>query len=157
MASGKLDLYFFRHGLADWPNWTRSDDDRPLNTAGRNETAQVAAFLAGLKVKPRKILTSPLPRASQTAAICAEYLRTQFETTKHLDKRFNVSALRRILHRKIDVVVLVGHEPSLSRVIKRITGGTIKLRKSGVARVSVDLSTMHGRLEWLLEPSLCPV
>lgn len=155
MPSLKIDLYFFRHGLADWRRWNGSDDDRPLNKAGRDETARVAAYLAGHKIKPRKILTSPLPRASQTAAICAEYLRAPIETTKYLDKRFGASALQRILDRKLGAVVLVGHEPNFSAVIKKITGGTVKLRKSGVARVTFDLKTMRGRLEWLLEPSLC--
>jgi phosphohistidine phosphatase len=155
MGSHKVDLYFFRHGLADWPHWKGSDDDRPLTEKGRDETVRVAKYLARHEVKTRKILTSPLPRASQTAAICAEYLDAPFETTKHLDKRFGVSALRRILDRDIESVVLVGHEPNFSAVIKKITGGAIKLRKSGVARVTVDLRTMRGRLEWLLEPSLC--
>lgn len=155
MALRKIDIYFFRHGLADWPDWHRPDDERPLNKNGRKETHQVAAYLAELGMKPEIILTSPLPRASQTAEIAAKHLRAPIEVTKHLDKRFSVSALRKILPARIDNVMVVGHEPNFSRVIKKLTGGEIKMRKSGVARLKIDPAKMRGRLEWLLPPETC--
>ena|SRR5713101_5017475 len=71
----KLDLFFLRHGLADWPNWKESDDDQPLSDEGKSETHGVASFLVDVGVKPQKILTSSLPRASQTADIATEHLR----------------------------------------------------------------------------------
>jgi Phosphohistidine phosphatase SixA len=51
--------------------------------------------------------------------------------------------------------MLVGHEPNFSRVIKALTGGEVKLRKSGVARLTIDPDTMQGRLDWLLTPKNC--
>lgn len=155
MAARKIDIYFLRHGLADWPDWHRSDDERPLNKDGRKETHAVAAYLVDLGVKPEIILTSPLPRASQTAEIAAEHLRAPVDVTKHLDKRFTVAALKKILPAKIDNVMLVGHEPNFSRVIKKLTGGEIKLRKSGLVRVKIDPTKMRGRIDWLLTPETC--
>ena len=155
MASDKIDLIFFRHGLADWPNWRGSDDDRPLNEAGREETQRVAAYLRALGIEPQRVLTSPLPRASQTAEIVAEHLDAPLETTKQLDKRFTVRALEKLLDPKLDRLVLVGHEPNFSEVVKDLAGGDIKLRKSGVARLTLNRKKMRGRLEWLLTPDLC--
>jgi phosphohistidine phosphatase len=151
----KLDLIFFRHGLADWPNWPKPDDERPLTRKGREETHEVAKYLAKLGVKPRKILTSPLPRASQTAEIAAEHLDAPVEVTKKLAKRFTLEKLEELLSDETDTVMLVGHEPNFSGVIKALTGGEIKLRKSGVARLTIDLAKMQGRLDWLLTPKNC--
>ena len=156
MADSKLDLIFLRHGLADWPNWKGSDDDRPLTEEGKKETHQVAAFLAKLGVKPRKIFTSPLPRASQTAEIAAEHLQAPLVISDLLAKGFNVRKLSQLLEKaKIDSVMLVGHEPDFSRVIEKLTGGDVKLRKSGVVRLRLDRDKMKGQLHWLLPPIIC--
>ncbi|HEY2140006.1 MAG TPA: histidine phosphatase family protein [Chthoniobacterales bacterium] len=151
----RLDLFFFRHGLADWPNWPKPDDERPLTREGREITHEVATYLARLGVKPRKILTSPLPRASQTADIAAEHLHAPIEVTKSLGKNFTPRRLEELISGETETIMLVGHEPNFSRVIKALTGGEIKLRKSGVARLTVDLETMQGRLDWLLAPKNC--
>lgn len=155
MADTKLDLFFFRHGLADWPNWHADDDDRPLTEDGKKETREVADFLAKLGVRPQKIITSPLPRASQTAEIVAEHLNAPLKTSECLAKGFNVRKLKDLLNGdKIDNLMLVGHEPDFSRVIEKLTGGDIKLKKSGVARVRLDRHKMSGQLLWLLPPAL---
>ena len=72
-----MELYFLRHGEADWPDWKKSDDERPLTKRGKKEMHEVAAFLVRLKVQPDLILTSPLPRAAQTAEIAAEHLECE--------------------------------------------------------------------------------
>jgi phosphohistidine phosphatase len=155
MGDGKLDLFFFRHGPADWPNWRGDDDDRPLTEEGKRETHEVAAFLAKLGVKPQKIITSPLPRASQTADIAAEHLRAPLKTSECLAKGFNVRKLKELLDGdKIDNVMLVGHEPDFGRVIEKLTGGDVKLKKTGVARVRLDRDKMSGQLLWLLPPAV---
>ena len=69
-----MKLYFLRHGLADWPNWTENDDARPLTKKGKKQMRRVAKFLAVLMIEPEVILSSPLPRAFQTAEIVAEEL-----------------------------------------------------------------------------------
>lgn len=155
MAARKIDLYFFRHGLADWPHWHRPDDERPLNRHGRQQTHQVAAFLALIGVTLEKILTSPLPRASQTAEIAAEHLQAPVETVPELDKRFTAGKLKKMLGPDAEAIMLVGHEPNFSRVIKKLTGGDIKMRKSGVARLRLDRRKMTAQLEWLLSPETC--
>lgn len=156
MADSKLDLIFLRHGQADWPDWTGDDDDRPLTEEGEKETHQVAAFLARLGVKPRKIITSPLPRALQTAEIAVEHLQSPLITSDLLANGFNVRKLSQLLEKgKIDSVMLVGHEPDFSSVIEKLTGGDVKLKKSGVARLRLDPDKMKGQLHWLLPPAIC--
>ena len=72
-----MELYFLRHGEADWPDWKKPDDERPLTKHGKKEMREVAAFLKRVKATPDLIVTSPLPRASQTAEIAAERLKVK--------------------------------------------------------------------------------
>ncbi len=55
-----MKLCFLRHGEADWPNWDKPDDERPLTERGRKEMKRVAKFFQRLKFSADAILTSPL-------------------------------------------------------------------------------------------------
>src|SRR5437867_12557381 len=129
-----MKLCFLRHGEADWPNWDKPDDERPLTERGRKEMKRVAKFLERLKFSADAILTSPLPRASQTAEIVADRLGIELKTEPALVHGFNVERLRRLLPQAgADCVMVVGHEPEFSDVIKELIGGEVKLSKARVA------------------------
>src|ERR1043166_6181548 len=89
-----MQLYFLRHGEADWPGWTRPDDERPLTDFGKKEMRQVGKFLNRLKIKPDLIITSPLPRALQTAEAAAEELKTKLRQDEALEPGFGITELR---------------------------------------------------------------
>lgn len=149
-----MKLYFLRHGKADWPEWTKSDDERPLTKKGAKEVGKVARLLAQLEVAPL-ILTSPLPRASQTAAIAAKVLGLEMREDKNLKPGFDATKLAKIVENlSADELMLVGHEPDFSQTIAELTGGAIKLAKAGVALVDLDPSAMTCRLLWLLPPKI---
>jgi phosphohistidine phosphatase len=148
-----MKLCFLRHGEADWPNWDKPDDDRPLTERGRKEMKRVAKFLEHLKFLPDAILTSPLPRASQTAEIVAERLGIELKTETALAHGFNLERLRRLLAKAgADCIMVVGHEPEFSEVIKELTGGEVKLSKAGVALLDVNRGCTSGKLLWLFPP-----
>jgi phosphohistidine phosphatase len=148
-----MQLYFLRHGEADWPGWTKPDDERPLTDFGKKEVRQVAKFLNRLKVKPDVIVSSPLPRALQTAEAAAEQLKTKLRQDEALEPGFGISELSTVLKRHPSkVLMLVGHEPDFSSVISALTGGFIKMSKAGIALVDIDPETEKGRLLWLFPP-----
>ena len=148
-----MQLYFLRHGEADWPGWTKPDDERPLTDFGKKEVRQVAKFLNRLNVKPDLVVTSPLPRALQTAEIAAEQLKTKLRQDEALEPGFGISELSTVLKRhRSKVLMLVGHEPDFSSVISALTGGFIKMSKAGVALIDIDPETEKGRLLWLFPP-----
>jgi phosphohistidine phosphatase SixA len=61
--------------------------------------------------------------------------------------------LRRLLGKAgADCVMVVGHEPAFSEVIKDLTGGEIKLSKGGVALLEVNRGCTSGKLLWLVPP-----
>lgn len=150
-----MQLYFFRHGEADWKNWKKPDDERPLTPFGKKEVRLVAKFLERLKVRPDLIVTSPLPRAAQTAEIAADILKGKLRQDESLAKGFGMAELRTVLKRhRAKKLMLAGHEPDFSEVIHGLTGASIKLSKAGVALVDVDLATEKGKLIWLFPPKL---
>ena len=148
-----MRLYFLRHGAADWPDWNQPDNERPLTKSGRKEMHQVGEFLADLKANPDVILTSPLPRAAQTADIAAEHLKVRAREEKWLEPGFGAEDLRRIFKKyPQQILMLVGHEPDFSSVIKALTGANVKLSKAGVALLETDAT--RGKLLWLLPPKI---
>jgi phosphohistidine phosphatase SixA len=80
------------------------------------------------------------------------------EIDRRLDLSFDMRAFRHILRENADEerLLLVGHDPSFSMVIEAIMGGgSIILKKGGVARLDIDnISRASGRLAWLDAPSL---
>ncbi len=150
-----MDIYFLRHGEADWPNWEKPDDERPLTKRGKKEMREVAKFLKRVGAEPDLIVTSPLPRASQTADIAAEHLDVKCRKDKLLEPGFGRKELERILKKyPAESVMIVGHEPDFSHTIEQLTGGSVKLSKAGVALVELDRSWRNGRLLWLMPPKI---
>lgn len=150
-----MHLYFLRHGEADWPDWDKPDDERPLTGRGRKEIEKVADFLKLLDVSIAQVVTSPLPRAKQTAVIVADRLNLKLREDPTLEPGFDRAGLKRVL-RKYDgaSIMLVGHEPDFTSVIHALTGATLKLSKGGLALVNVDMTEMSGQLLWLFPPKI---
>jgi len=150
-----MELYFLRHGEADWPNWKKPDDERPLTKRGKKEMHEVAKFLARLKVNPALIVTSPLPRASQTAEIAADHLKGKLRTDELLSPGFGIDEMRKIWKRhRAKKLMIVGHEPDFTDVITKLTGASLRLAKAGVALLDVDVEAEEGKLLWLFPPKV---
>ena len=160
-------IYFLRHGEADWPNWDKSDDERPLNKKGVKETHRVAKFLRHFGVKPDLILSSPLPRASQTAQIAAKELKAPVLEEVELSPCSTPEMLRALLEKyEEDCTMVVGHEPDFSNMLAALTGARLKIAKSGIARVDLEEGTgdrpedpgeWKGKLIWLIPPKAVDV
>ena len=152
-----MKLYLLRHGKADWPNWNKPDDERPLTSEGKKEASRMAKLLQEMKIKPALVLSSPLPRAWQTAEIVADQLALPLEKEETLGKGFDAAALRKMIERNAgEDVMVVGHEPDFSAVIRALTGGDVKLAKGAVARVDLEAGAKTGRLIWLIPPKAAP-
>ena len=150
-----MKLYLLRHGKADWPNWDKPDDERPLTKDGKREMRRIAQFLAELNVTPAVILASPLPRAWQTAEIFAEVAGIELREEPTLRPGFSAAKVRALIKRRKGAdLMLVGHEPDFSGLVRALTGGIVKLGKGGIARIDVDEDGAAGRLIWLIPPKI---
>ena len=147
-----MKLFFLRHGKADWPNWDKPDDERPLTLEGKEQVAAVAKLLAGLEIAPA-IVTSPLPRASQTAEIAGQYLNQKVRIDPLLRPGFDAGKLRKLLKDFSGAsFMVVGHEPDFTQIIFQLTGGRTKLSKAGLALIELNAASMKGELRWLVPP-----
>jgi phosphohistidine phosphatase len=152
-----VKIYFLRHGVAVEPeDWKGNDYDRPLTGDGRERMAQEAKAIRKLDLKLDAILTSPLVRAKETAAIVGDALKIAPKEDDRLGGDFDVASLEEILkdHAGLKVLMLVGHEPSMSSVIGRLIGvARMDLKKGGLACVGLpDATTMTGELHSLIPP-----
>lgn len=162
-----MNLSFLRHGLAADAQAAglEADRARPLTDEGRDKTRRVADGLRRLGLVFDCILTSPLVRARETAEIVATVLGTKkaLHVTDHLVPGATLHALVDELNRHhagCAEILLVGHEPDLSRHIAVLTSGRpavqIEMKKAGLCRLEIE-DLRAGRcatLQWLLPPKL---
>jgi phosphohistidine phosphatase len=156
-----MDVYFLRHGIAaDRDAWSGSDFDRPLTREGRARMRRETKALARLGLGLDAIVTSPLLRARETAAIVAKAVGLHgdaFHIDGAMGPEFDTERFAAIIARHVSAraLLLVGHEPAMSATVGRIAGGaTLSLKKGGLAYVALDGVTPRGTLRWLLEPKL---
>jgi phosphohistidine phosphatase len=152
-----MKCYFLRHGMAvDASEWSGADFDRPLTSEGRERMTQAAKALAALPLKVDVIVTSPLVRAVQTATIVAKRLKLEDRLVEdaRLGGGFGLSELAQVLaeHRTADALMLVGHEPSMSRIAGELIGGAnVDFKPGSLACVDVpEPASLQGTLLWLV-------
>jgi phosphohistidine phosphatase len=146
-------LWFLRHGDAE-PHGARPDAERRLTDKGERQSRVAGAALAKLGLEVDAVLTSPRVRALDTAKLASKELGGA-EPVVHeaLSGGFDRNDLDELLAGFEDeaTVLLVGHEPDFSEVIRDLTGGRVDLKKGGVAAVHVERRS--GELFVLLRPS----
>src|SRR5262249_59652483 len=99
------ELYILRHGIAvEHGTPGIPDDERPLTPEGRRRMRQIARGLRRLDLRPDRIVTSPLPRASATAEIVAGVLEPEqgLETADVLRAGSDARAIRDLLSPRAD-------------------------------------------------------
>jgi phosphohistidine phosphatase len=154
-------IYFLRHGLADRAAYSGTDDRRrPLTPYGAARIEAGAATLARLDLDCGVILTSPLTRCRQTAAITAAVLGLddRLVVEPRLAPGFGLDDLEELVadHGESGAIMLVGHEPDFSLTVSRLTGGSdLVFKKGGLARVDIHPGAgPTGELVWLLPPRI---
>lgn len=83
-----MKLLLIRHGETDWNTAKRiqGGTDIPLNENGRRQAQEVAAQLALRPLPFSSIYTSPLSRASETAAVIADRLGMTYQSAPGLEE-----------------------------------------------------------------------
>jgi phosphohistidine phosphatase len=154
-------LYFLRHGKAGHVDPGDPDDDaRELTDAGAAELKAAAAVWRRLNLRPDVVLSSPLPRALQTAEWLVRGLDLEPpEVVDRLRPGADWADMAKALaaHRDARRVLFVGHEPDLSSAVELLTGArAVRMRKGGLACVEFPgiPEPGAGELAWLVDPDL---
>jgi phosphohistidine phosphatase len=154
-----MRLILVRHGPAGLRSaWHGDDHDRPLTEHGGRKVRKIAQRLAKEGVEPDIILTSPLARSAMTAEILAEILGGTDEpiTDRVIAPGFNHEGLVKLLDQypEAGVVMVVAHEPDLSRLVAQLSGARVTLQKGAVVEFELDRADVdHATLVRLEQPA----
>ncbi|MEB3861798.1 MAG: histidine phosphatase family protein [Desulfurococcales archaeon] len=134
-------LGLMRHGRAE----SVGGDERRLTSEGVREVEAVARMLP---FKPVVVYTSPLRRAVETAEIVARIHGVEVRVEEGLRPGvFSVEVFNRLAG---DRVLMVGHNPSISRVASFLTRSVVDLGTGWVAVLEGDAGSW--RLVSLVRP-----
>jgi phosphohistidine phosphatase len=160
-----MELLIVRHAIAwerDGKRWP-DDGERPLSAPGVTRARRAAAGLKRIAPRPTRVLTSPLERTRQTAAILTQF--AGWPKAAPCPQLLPGSSPRELLallaHAREQRVAVVGHQPDLGRLLATCLPGDVasaafEFRKMGVALVAFDGAARagHGALRWLVPPKL---
>ena len=158
-----MTLYVLRHGIAEDAAPGGDDRARTLTPRGRIRLRAGARGMRALGMRIGVLLTSPLARAAETAAIVSEVYGGQ-PTPRMLPALAagvppveTVRGLRPFLRQ--GPVMIVGHEPGLSGVVSLLLTGSadgmsLALKKGGLVALELgDRSAQPGAsLSFMLTP-----
>lgn len=149
-------LYFLRHGEAESD---APDSERRLTPGGEAALRAAGSLWSRLNLRPDAVVSSPLPRALQTAELaCAAVGGEPLP-----DERLRPGALWRDMaqvlatHPDARRVLFVGHEPDLSTAVALLTGASsVRMRKGALACVEFygTPEPGGGEIAWLIDPDL---
>jgi phosphohistidine phosphatase len=159
-----IELYLVRHAIAAERGPKYPDDRlRPLTPEGAKRFKETVRGLAAYGVELDLILTSPLTRADETAALLSAGFkkRVPVQVLEALAPGGKFGAVAEAVgrhakrHRRL---ALVGHEPDLGELAARFLGarGHVEFRKGAVCAIDVDgaMPAGPGTLRWLLPPKV---
>ena len=155
-------LYFLRHASAGehFIN-PKKDEKRPLDKEGIEQCGYIGRALTALDVQVDVIVTSPLKRCTQTAALVGNELG--YEGKLQLDTGLRPEAgladFRRLLEKyaRLEAIMVVGHNPNLSQFLGAVIcesgcEASLELKKGAVAKV--EMRRTSGTLQWCFTPKV---
>jgi len=158
-----MELYLFRHGIAEDGRAGSTDSERQLTDEGRKKTAEVAKLARKSGVEPSLIMSSPYIRARQTARIAAEEMgyQGQIVAIESLAPHGSPEAVWKDIrdYSDLESVLLAGHEPLMSRLVAYfLNAPSLRVEMKKAAMVRIDLESAranpHGLLRWMIIPKL---
>ena len=159
-----MELYLFRHGIAEDGAPGSPDSDRELTEEGRRKVAEVVRTAKRAGVGPSLIVSSPYKRAVETAKIAIDGFGYKAELVQtpalvpHGHPEIVWSELRE--YREEPAILLAGHEPLMSHLIAYLLaspGLRVEMKKAAMVRIDVGSTgpAPHGTLRWMIYPKLC--
>ena len=155
-------IYFVRHASAGQRKLNpKKDEKRPLDSDGILQCTQMGRILATLDASVDAVVSSPLKRATQTAALIANEIgyegKVNIENALRPEGKYE--AFRDMLrkHAKAESLMLVGHNPNLSEFLGNLIAENgsrafVELKKGAVSKVESEQKKFV--LQWLLTPRL---
>ncbi|MEM4371923.1 MAG: phosphohistidine phosphatase SixA, partial [Metallosphaera sp.] len=145
-------ILIVRHGESEPQTEGINDQDRKLVKKGVKQMRRVANFLEEMGYEPDQVMVSPMLRAVQSAEVILDEmgLDMKAETLEDLLPDKDPSSLAEKLKELQGTILIVGHEPHLSKLVKALTSAEVEIKRGGLAVVEVDVTEKTSKLELLL-------
>ena len=157
-----MHLMLLRHAKSDWDAGSRSDHERPLNPRGIRSAERMGEVIQDLGLVPDLVVSSTATRARSTAELAR--LAGGWGSRLVLEDRLYGASVQDTLQVAADHgggcdrLMLVGHEPTWSMTVRRLTGAVAAIKTATLADVELnantwgDVTTASGSLVTLLQP-----
>jgi phosphohistidine phosphatase len=136
-------LFLVRHAKSSRNDPSLPDRDRPLDDRGRQDAPKMGKRLAKRDVKTDLLLSSPALRALTTAQLIAEeigYKRKDIVVDDRLyaSSADDLLAVIRALDKKLNCVMLFGHNPEFTDLAHWLASEIIDMPTSAVVEFDFD-------------------
>ncbi len=155
-------LYFLRHASAGQQlSAAKKDEKRGLDKDGIEQCGYIGRALAALGVQVEIIVSSPLKRSTQTAALVGNEMghEGKLVVENALRPQASFADFQKMLakYARQDSLLLVGHNPNLREFLGRTIGdnggeAVVELKKGAVAKVETRRNA--GSLSWCNTPRI---
>lgn len=160
-----MELYLFRHGIAQERKPDLKEEERELTMEGREKTRKVAKRLYDLGLRFELILTSPLVRSRQTAEILqSSGLSSQITECSSLAPDGDIETWLSWLEQQQTLstdtqIAMVGHQPDLGQWAETLVWGenrsVLVLKKAGIIGLKLPETGSpigNSQMFWLAPP-----
>lgn len=121
-----LRLILVRHAKSDWGVPGLDDHERPLNGRGERDAPMMAERLAQTGVEVERIVSSTAVRTRTTAGVFGAALGVEVELDPELYGAPGSTLLAKAVKSGAGSVVVVAHNPGISDLAARLSGGGIE-------------------------------
>jgi phosphohistidine phosphatase len=155
-------LFLLRHAKARSIASGMTDFERSLHDDGKRAAELVGEFLNSKDVELDLVLSSPALRARETVEAVLKAARLNVDI--NYDARIYEGGLAQLLEmisqigEEKDIVMLVGHNPSLEELLQTLTGEVRKMSAGAIANIAFGATEWSkaleekGKLDWLVNP-----
>jgi phosphohistidine phosphatase len=134
-------LVLLRHAKSSWKDRSLGDHDRPLAKRGLETALLVGKYIRNSGLTPEFIVCSTAKRARQTLKLCLDKIEKKVKTVYTNNLYYSsVDTIVEIISKvsdKIDVLMLVGHNPDLENLVEYLTGKPFPFPKFNTAGLMV--------------------
>jgi phosphohistidine phosphatase len=140
-------LLLLRHAKSTHADDSISDHDRPLSERGRRVAPRMGQLLLDENLMPDTIISSTSLRTQDTADLVAE--ECEFPHLVQYDERLYLASSRtitRVLSKapaRARTVMIVGHNPGLEEVVRRLTGRNEDLPTTALAHIELPIESWN--------------
>lgn len=158
------EIYLLRHAQSADKQQGQTDLQRILTPLGKEEVRHLGKLLNNCKLNPELIVTSTAQRAMDTACLLAGYLHYPVELIDHTGQLYEApAAIYLDIIRKLDPtlnrVMLVAHNPGISRAAEWLTAQSIDLKTCELVSLQFNtdwqsIAPGAATLAGILQPSM---